>query len=156
MKLKVYIDYYHPTPDTNFVTLWYQSMIWAITEHGLSLFAASVLAIRPFFTFVSQTYGTLSSKMSYGSGSRKSVSARGMSSGRVSKASNWPGSPRSTEMGHIGVCNEFDVRSEYDAEQGLQQPVYRADAYGDDDSAKMLVREGSKGRLEVDAEEVSQ
>lgn len=54
MKLTVYIDLFHPTPSTSYQDLWYKSLIWAVTEHGLSLFAASVLAVRPFFTYVSK------------------------------------------------------------------------------------------------------
>lgn len=150
MKLNVYIQYYNSTPDTDFVSLWWQSMIWAITEHGLSLFAASVLAIRPFFVFVSQSVGSLSSKLGYGSGSRKSVSGRGTSS-RVSKVSATPGS---TELGRIGVRNDFDVRSEYDVEEGSRNPEYKVDAYGDDESSRTLTRGASKSMPDVETDEV--
>lgn len=154
MKLRVYIALYNPTADTDFVTIWYESMIWAITEHGLSLFAASILATRPFFTFISHTYGSFSSKLGYGSGSRKSVSARGTSS-RVSKGSNWPGSPGSTELGRVAVRSDFDVRSEYDAEHGLGQSVSKVDASRGGESPQVLVRGISKVQSEVEADEVA-
>lgn len=140
MKLQVYIDFYHPTPSTDYVTLWYRSMIWAVSEHGLSLFAASVLAIRPFFTYVSKSWTTLSSSL-YGDASVKNTSGR-ESSSRVSRGSTWPGSPGNTELGTIGVRNEFEVRSEYDLDNNSKQPAYTVDAYNE--SSRMLVH-GNKG-----------
>lgn len=150
MKLKVYIDWYHPTADTDFPTLWYESMIWAVTEHGLSLFAASILAIRPFFTYVSTSYTSFSSKLGYGSNggsSRKSVSTSARTSSRAT-------APPSTELGQIGVRSDVDVRSEYG---GSRSPAYRVGAYGDDgDSAEGMLASGPSGkaRFEVDDGEV--
>lgn len=140
MKLLVYIEYYHPTPSTDFVTLWYQSMIWAVSEHGLSLFAASVLAIRPFFTYVSTSWTSLSSSL-YGDASVKNSSGHGTSS-RVSRGSAWPASPGMTELGTIGVRNEFEVRTEYDLDNSSKKPGYTVDAYNE--SSRMLVH-GNKG-----------
>lgn len=146
MKLRIYVDYYNPTPDTDFLTLWYQSMIWAVTEHGLSLFAASILAIRPFFTYILKSYTSFSSKHGYGS-SRKSVST----SARTSHASSKVGTS-AMELGRIGVRSDIDVRSEYG---GSRSPAYKADAYGDGESAKaMLVSKPSRAHLEVDDGEV--
>lgn len=150
MKLQVYIDWYHPTADTDYTILWYRSMIWAVTEHGLSLFAASILAIRPFFTFISKSYTSFSSNHGYGSsgGSRKSV----LASVRTSRASNKTSAPSTMELGKIGVRSEFDVRSEYG---GSRSPAYRADAYGDGESADGMLGSGAgKAQFEVDDGEV--
>lgn len=153
MKLEVYIEYYHPTASTDYLVLWHQSMIWAVTEHGLSLFAASILAIRPFFTYLSTSYTSLSTKMT----SRRSMSdATHGSSIRVSKSSNWPGTRAgSVEMGKIGVRSEVDVRSEYNVEQrqSLATPVCTAKAFGEGESARGLGISGSRAHLRAEAGE---
>jgi hypothetical protein len=146
MKLQVYIDYYNATADTDLMKLWYQSMIWAVTEHGLSLFAASILAIRPFFTYIFKSYTAFSSRYGYGS-SRKSMSTIA----RASHASSKTGTS-AIELGRIGVRSDIDVRSEYG---GSRSPAYKADAYGDGQSAKaMLGSKPSITQFEVDDEEM--
>lgn len=86
LKLQVYIELYNPTPSTDYHALWQQSMIWAVSEHGLSLFAASVLAVRPFFTYLSSSLSTLSSR-----GSDKNASWGGhRDSSRASASSGAP------------------------------------------------------------------
>ncbi|KAI3395112.1 hypothetical protein diail_1727, partial [Diaporthe ilicicola] len=136
MKLQVHYETYHPR-DNNSVTTWYLAMIWAITEHGLSIFASSVLALRPLARFVSQSWESLSSTL-YGSGNTKS-SGQGTSS-RVSKKSNWSEPTESNELRSIGVRNDVSVHSEYTAEGQNQQPVYLAEAYnGSSESHKRLV-----------------
>lgn len=58
MKLRVVLAIFRtgPTP-----TLWYEAQIWALAEHGLSLFAAAVLAIRPIFAYVSSSLVSVAS-----------------------------------------------------------------------------------------------
>lgn len=102
MKLKVYIDMFNPTPSTNYMDLWYESLIWAVTEHGLSLFAASVLAIRPFFTYVSKGISTLSTNLS--ATTLGTTGKRGSS--RVSGISNHTLAHESTELAGIVTRGE--------------------------------------------------
>ncbi|KAK2614253.1 hypothetical protein N8I77_001099 [Diaporthe amygdali] len=136
MKLQVHYEIYHPR-DNNSVYTWYLAMIWAITEHGLSIFASSVLALRPLTKFVSRGWASISSTL-YGSSSSKST-GKGTSS-RVSKKSNWSDPVESNELGSIGVRNEVLVHSEYTAEGDAQQPVYIAEAYnGSSESHKRLM-----------------
>ncbi|KAI7782488.1 hypothetical protein LA080_013488 [Diaporthe eres] len=139
MKLQVHYETFHPR-DNNSVTTWYLAMIWAITEHGLSIFASSVLALRPLTRFVSKSWASLSSTL-YGSGSSKDAKSSGQgTSSRVSKKSNWTEPTESNELGNIGVRNEVEVRSEYTAEGQAQQPLYLAEAYnGSSESHKRLV-----------------
>lgn len=157
MKLILYIEYYNPGPDTQVIDLWYQSMIWAITEHGLSLFAASILAIRPFFSLVYKSYGSISSKLGYGSGSGKSASTTGAFSRSMSKGSNVPGSPRLTEMDTaIGLRHDYDDEdNDYDLEHGLGQPDGKVETYGVGENSRRLARGGSKAQAEVEADEVA-
>lgn len=140
MKLQVHYETYHPR-DNNSVTTWYLAMIWAITEHGLSIFASSVLALRPLARFISKGWTTLSSTL-YGSNNAKSSAkstGQGTSS-RVSKKSNWSEPTESNELRSIGIRNEVLVHSEYNVEGQTQQPVYLAEAYnGSAESHKRLV-----------------
>lgn len=152
MKLSLYIQYYNRTSDADIVNMWYKSMIWAITEHGLSLFAASILAIRPFFTLVYQTYGSITTKMGYGSGSSKSVSGTGASS-RLSKVSHIPSTHKSTELGTVEARPDFDERSDYDVEDGCGQPRPNVHSH-DVESNRHVVGSADKSRANVEADEV--
>lgn len=155
MKLRLYIQYYNRTSDANNVNMWYQSMIWAITEHGLSLFAASILAIRPFFTLVYQTYGSITTKMGYGSGSSKSVSGTGASS-RLSKLSHIPSTHRSTELGTVETRPDFDdERSDYDIEAGCSQSRQKVHSYEGCESNNPVHSDADKSRTNVEADEVT-
>lgn len=154
MKLRLYIQYYNRTSDANIVNMWYESMIWAITEHGLSLFAASILAIRPFFTLVYQTYGSITTKMGYGSGSSKSVSGTGASS-RLSKLSHIPSTYKSTELGRVETRPDFDERSDYDVEAGCGQSRQNVHSHEDVESNNHVVGGADKSRAHVEADEVA-
>lgn len=140
-KLSIFIKAYHPTPSTDYQALWFQGSMWAVAEHGLSLFAASVLAVRPFFTYM------LSRTMSlYGSGTRDKTTRRGTST-HISRNPSWLEAAESAELGAIGVRNEVDVRSEYGGDESdLQHPEYTVDVYNE--STRRLVtvdkEEGSK------------
>lgn len=140
MKLQVHYETFHPR-DNDSVSTWYLAMIWAITEHGLSIFASSVLALRPLTRFVSRSWASLSSTL-YGGSSKDTTgksSGQGTSS-RVSKKSGWSEPTESNELGSIGVRNEVSVHSEYTAEGQAQQPLYLAEAYnGSSESHKRLV-----------------
>lgn len=154
MKLRLYIQYYNRTSDANVVNMWYESMIWAITEHGLSLFAASILAIRPFFSLVYKTYGSITTKLGYGSGSNKSASGTGAST-RFSKLSHVPSSHKSTELGGVSNRPEFDQRSDYDVELGLGQSKRNEHSYDDGENNNIVDGGADKVRPDVKADEVA-
>ena len=138
MKLQVHHEQFHPR-DNNSVSTWYLAMIWAITEHGLSIFASSVLALRPLARFVSKGWASISSNL-YGGSSKDAKSSGQGTSTRVSKKSNWSEPTESNELGSIGVRNDVSVHSEYTLEGHAQQPLYLAEAYnGSSDSHKRLV-----------------
>lgn len=137
MKLQVHYETFHPR-DNSSLSTWYLAMIWAITEHGLSIFASSVLALRPLARFVSRGWASISSSLGGSSKDAKS-SGQGQSTG-VSKRSNWSEPTESNELGSIGVRNEVSVYSEHTAEGNAQQPLYLAEAYnGSAESHKRLV-----------------
>lgn len=154
MKLRLYIQYYNRTSDANVINMWYESMIWAITEHGLSLFAATILAIRPFFTLVYQTYGSITSKMGYGSGSSKSISGTGASS-RLSKLSHIQSTHKSIELGRVGNRSDFHERIDYDVEDGCGQSRQNVHSYEDVESNNHVVSAADKSRANVEADEVT-
>lgn len=138
MKLQVHYETFHPR-DNDSVTTWYLAMIWAITEHGLSIFASSVLALRPLARMVSKGWASISSSF-YGGGSKDAKSSGQGTSSRVSKKTNWSEPTESNELGTIGVRNEVSVHSEYTEEGHAQQPLYLAEAYnGSSESHKRLV-----------------
>lgn len=154
MKLRLYIQYYNRTSDANVMNMWYESMIWAITEHGLSLFAASILAIRPFFSLVYKTYGSITSKLGYGSGSDKSASGTGAST-RFSKLSHVPSSHKSTELGRVSNRPDFDGQSDHDVEMGLGQSERNVHLHDDAESNNIVVESAEKSRTNVEADEVA-
>lgn len=82
-------------------TLWYEAQIWAVSEHGLSLFAAAVLAIRPIFAYVSSSLTSLK-----GTIRSKSVSvglSSSIRSGGELEGSNGTGSARESRTRRILV-----------------------------------------------------
>lgn len=137
MKLQVHYETFHPR-DNSSVSTWYLAMIWAITEHGLSIFASSVLALRPLARFISKGWASISSSL-YGGSSKDAKSTGQGTSSRVSKKSNWSEPTESNELGTIGVRNDVSVHSEYTAESQARQPLYLAEAYnGSSESQKRL------------------
>lgn len=160
MKLTVYVKFYSDPSLTTRHSLDYQTQIWAATEHGLSLFAASILALKPVYNYISKSWTRLSSnfsgivisgkdsRSSQGSGSRSRVSGASL---RNSKPKNmWSLSENtrdtSTELGTIDVRNDVEVRMEDNVKQ-LKHPSYMVDAYND--SQRRLVDQESKGFQEV-------
>lgn len=70
-KLLVVIELYNPLPTTEFSELWRRGSTWSTVEHGLSLFAASVLAVGPLCTPVVQGWISLSGSISRHYGIRR-------------------------------------------------------------------------------------
>lgn len=161
MKLVVYVKMYnHPSFATRH-SLDYQTQIWAVTEHGLSLFAASILALKPVYNYLSQSWTRLSSNFSglvlSGKDSRLSGSSGSRASGTASSSSRTYSKRKnmwrlnsedktrdheiSTELGTIDVRNDVEVRTEDNVDQ-LKHPSYIVDAYND--SQRRLVDQESK------------
>lgn len=118
-------------------------MIWAVCEHGLSLFAASVLAIRPFFTYLSSSFTTLSSSLNR-SGSDKNASGRRNSS-RVSGSPSWPLSPpevRTTSAARGDV--ELEARRESRADASPTKAAYTMNGFSE--SSRKLIHESNETR----------
>lgn len=161
MKLAVYVQLYnHPSDDTRHA-LEYQTQIWSVTEHGLSLFAASILALKPVYNYISKSWTRLSMSLSEGvfssssssSAARKvDDSSRGFKDKRSTNRNNknlWSvdTDATNTELGTIiDVRNDVEVRSEENVDQ-LKHPAYIVDAYND--SQRRLVDGGRGGLQEV-------
>lgn len=138
LRLLNYIEYFNPTPTTTLQHIWYTGVTWAVTEHGLSLFAASILALKPVVQVVSRSWSSLSSSLN--SSNRKKASGSGESD-RVFKNSDWGMTPDGTELGEIGVRTEISVEAKYKGRDRLQAPMYAAAAYnGSHDSQRNLVQ----------------
>lgn len=87
MKLRV-IDAIFRSPSMAYTpSLWYQAEVWALAEHGLSLFAAAVLAIRPMLKYVSSSLSGLSSGL-YLRRSADSALSHRLSVSKLSRASS--------------------------------------------------------------------
>ncbi|KAI7779049.1 hypothetical protein LA080_001395 [Diaporthe eres] len=107
MRLKTMFD---PDPPPGHYARAYRVMIWSAVEHGLSIFASSVLALRPLIKLVPKGWTTLLGTI-YRSGSAKS-SGQG-SSGHTPKKSNWSDPTDSPELGSVGNQNAISIRCEY-------------------------------------------
>lgn len=64
MKLIVVDQYFRARPAFDYRYLWQRGVKWGTVEHGLSIFAASVLAIRPIFEPVAQRWSAFSDGVS--------------------------------------------------------------------------------------------
>lgn len=117
--------------------IWYTGVTWATTEHGLSLFAASILALKPVVQVVSRSWSSLSSSLN--SGNRKKVSTSGASD-RGFNNSNWIFTPADTELGSIGVRTDISVDAKSTGHDGMEASMFAAVAYnGSHESHKNLV-----------------
>lgn len=140
MKLIVYVKMYNDTSGAHQHSLDYQTQIWAVTEHGLSLFAASILALKPLYNYISQSWSRLSSSfsghvISTGKDSNRTSSSSGMSSrqyyNKRSTKNLWSvDTTATTELGSIDVRNDVMIKSEENIEE-LRHPAYTVDAYND-------------------------
>lgn len=140
LRLRNYVEHFNPTPTTTKQHLWYTGVTWATTEHGLSLFAASILALKPVVQLVSRSWSSLSSSLS---SSNRKMPSGGSASGGGFKNSNWALTPEGTELRDIGVRTEVSVDTKSKAQDRLQPPVYTAAAYNaSQESFKRLVEGG--------------
>lgn len=173
MKLVVYIKFYDdPSRETRH-TLEYQTQIWSVTEHGLALFAASVLALKPVYSYISKSWTRISMSLSEGVFSSSSSSSANKKLGDLDSSTSRRTSSRvsggshlqdksveiqnnkknlwsvdtnatGTELGTIDVRNDVEVRSEENVDR-LRHPAYAVNAYND--SQRRLV-DGAKGGLQ--------
>lgn len=161
MKLVVYVKLYHdPSPATKH-SLQYQTQIWSVTEHGLSLFAASILALKPVYGYLSRGWSRLSGSFSGASKDSRMTTASSPSSSprsaQFKRKHMWYEDPTTVmtmtnlstntttttmDLGTIDVRNDVEVKSEVNVEQ-LRHPAYIVDAYND--SQRRLVETGGKG-----------
>lgn len=146
MKLEVYVEAYHPTATTDPVALWYRGVIWAFSEHGLSLFASSILALRPLSRYISKGWTSFTSTL-YGSSSRSRNSSDFGGQSWLSKDSSRSKKPESAEMNTIGVRNDVSVYSEYNVADSLTHPVYVAEAYNESHESQKRLFEKKRGHF---------
>lgn len=85
-------------------------MIWSTVEHGLSIFASSLLALRPLMRLIPKGWTALLSAF-YGRGSANS-SGQG-SSRRTFKKLNWSTTTELNELGSAGARNSRSLGTEY-------------------------------------------
>lgn len=111
LKLKIMFDSSDSRGDR--IERGYMVMIWSIVEHGLSIFASSVLALRPMIKLIPKRWTTLLSSL-YKGGSAKS-SGQG-SSTHTPRKSNWSDPTESNELAGVGARNGISVRPNYTVE----------------------------------------
>lgn len=112
LRLRDFIEYFNPTPTTTKSHIWYTGITWAMVEHGLSIFAASILALKPVVQVVSKSLTSLSSSLS--SSSRKKASSSNASGGLL-KNSGWTATPEGTELGSVvGVRTKVSANPRYE------------------------------------------
>lgn len=144
LKLEVYVEAYHPTATTDPVALWYRGLIWALAEHGLSLFASSILALRPLSRYVSRGWSSLGNTL-HGSGSGKSGDSSDLG------VQSWLS--KATEMNAIGVRNDVSVYSEDNASESLTHPLYVAEVYNESHESHRKLLGGKRAGRFVAKEE---
>lgn len=127
-RLLVFVEYFNSTPPTFTAHFWYTNGTWASTEHGLSLFASSILALKPVVHLVSKSWTNLISGLG---GSKKSTGRDTPGEGGALKLSNWTYSHPGTDLESIGSIQEGDRR---------HSPFYAAKFNGSNDSQRDLVR----------------
>lgn len=145
MRLLNYVEYFNPKPTTTMAYIWYTGVTWTTIEHGLSLFASSILALKPVVQLVSSSWSSLASTLS----SSKKSGRDTPGAGGVLKPSDWTYTTAGTELGSIGVPKDVSVNTERRQEgQRLHAPLYTAEITGSHDSHSGLV-EGLKARSEA-------
>lgn len=112
MKLKTIYDGSHSQGNTGYITRGYQAMIWSTVEHGLSIFASSLLALRPLMRLVPKGWTTLLG--AFHSRGRANSSRQGSS--RQKRRSNWINTAEWNELGSVGAKNSVSLRSEYEVD----------------------------------------
>lgn len=127
MKLKIIYEGSHSQGQISYLARGYQVMIWSTVEHGSSIFASSLLALRPLMRLIPKGWTKLFSAF-YGSGSAN-ASGQG-SSWPSSKKPDWSNTIESNKLGRIDVHNSVTVRSEYTLDCHAQKPGYHAEVRG--------------------------
>lgn len=119
-----------------------------MVEHGLSLFAASILALKPVVQVVSRSWSSLSSSL--GSGNRKKASGSGASRGALEN-SDWTFTPEDTELGYVDARTDISVDAKHKGQgrPGSQPPMYTAVAYGGSQESHMGLVAGANTRSDM-------
>jgi hypothetical protein len=137
MKLKIIYEGSHSRGQIDYLARGYQAMIWSTVEHGSSIFASSLLALRPMMRLVPKGWTKLFNTFY---GSRTASSSRQGGSWPTSKMSGWSSTTQSNELGRIGVHNSITVRSEYNLDfSNAQKPYYHAEVRSSFESCNRLV-----------------
>lgn len=124
MKLKVIYEGSHTRGEAGYISRGYEAMLWSTVEHGLSIFASSLLALRPLMRLIPKGWMAFLSTISGSGGANSSDQS---SSRRITKKPNWSNTTQSNELGRIGVQNSITVRSEYALDCHAQKPAYHAE-----------------------------
>lgn len=86
------VEVFHTPENSPYQDLWQRAVGWSVAEHGLSLFAATILALRPICHPITKGWSSLSDTVSqlYTSSRRDSWSSRPNSSGTTpSRKYSW-------------------------------------------------------------------
>lgn len=139
LRLQTYVESYNPTPQSTMLQTWYTGVTWAMAEHGLSLFATSILALKPVVHLVSKSWTSLAS--SFSSFNSKKSSGRGTPDvGGVLSGPNWRHTLEGTELESIATRNDTTVRSNGSLEgERLHAALYTAELNGSRESHKALM-----------------
>ncbi|PSR85768.1 hypothetical protein BD289DRAFT_433357 [Coniella lustricola] len=125
MKLGVYIKAFNSPDHSQDITWWLESLVWTVIEHGLSLFAASALAIRPFFTIIARRF----SKNKMPITTQETEWSRRSNSLAMSNELKWPDRAMSAGMTGIGLRHDHDHDVDSDEENAMRHPSYTSDMY---------------------------
>lgn len=117
-------------------------MTWASAEHGLSLFAASILALKPVVQLVSKSWTSLTGSL--GSDSKRSTGRDtpgiGGGGGLLKPSDYGTYTPGGTELGSIGVRRDVYVDTSRRREgERMRGPLYTAEVNGSHGSQRGLV-----------------
>lgn len=83
LKLSVIVEVFRVPVTSPYQSLWQRAVTWSVSEHGLGLFAATILALRPVCSPITKGWSSLSGTVSqlYGSSRRDSWASRPTSIG---------------------------------------------------------------------------
>lgn len=122
MKLKIIYDGSHSQSHTAYLARGYQAMIWSTVEHGLSIFASSLLALRPLMRLVPHGWTALLSTFH----NRGSMRPSGQGSSRQTpKKSSWSNTMESNELASFGVNSSVSFRTECVADRHARSPLHQ-------------------------------
>lgn len=142
MRLQTYVEYYHPSPRSSVQETWYTGITWAIAEHGLSLFATSILALKPVVHLVSSSWTSLASSFS-SLHSKRSAGRPTPDAGSVLRGPSWTHTLEETELGSSTtlavVAVPVVLESEACREGGRLQVPYVGERTGSRESQRALL-----------------